>query len=328
MARERTSARFPEVETGTGHYESFYLKACHPSEPLGLWVRYTVHKRPGREPSGSLWCTLFAEEGPKAVKQTFARAGVPGGAYVGVGDSLFTADSVTGRAEGEGASASWDLTFEGSAEPFRHLPREWMYRASLPRTKLLSPHPDARFSGTAQIDGRGVELDGWRGMVGHNWGAQHAERWIWMHGAGFAGHENAWFDAALGRIKVGPLTTPWIANAVLSLDGERHRLGGPARIRTTEVREAPERCEFVLTGRDITVQGTAGARREQFVGWVYADPDGSEHHVVNCSISDMDLSVSRPGSGPLSLALRGGAAYELGMREHDHGMTIQPYGDG
>ena len=42
-----------------GHYESFYLKACHPAEPLGVWIRYTVHKRPGEPPNGSLWFTLF-----------------------------------------------------------------------------------------------------------------------------------------------------------------------------------------------------------------------------------------------------------------------------
>ena len=42
-----TEARFPAVPVEAGHYESFYLKACHPAEPLGVWIRYTVHKRPG-----------------------------------------------------------------------------------------------------------------------------------------------------------------------------------------------------------------------------------------------------------------------------------------
>lgn len=328
MTGERTSARFPNVEAKAGHYESFYLKACHPTEPIGLWIRYTVHKRPGAAPTGSLWFTLFATDGPQAVKQTFANVGTPEGGYIAMGEAAFTPTVAQGAAEGEGRRASWDLAVAGTEAPFRHLPAGWMYRAPLPRTKLLSPHPDVRFSGRAEIDGRSVDLGGWRGMVGHNWGAQHAERWIWMHGAGFAENADAWFDAALGRIKLGSRTTPWIANGVLSLDGERHRLGGPRRVRSTEVGESPERCDFVLTGEGITVQGTAGAGRERFVGWVYADPDGSEHHAVNCSIADMELAVSRPGRPPLTLAVRGGAAYELGMREHDHGMTIQPFPDG
>jgi hypothetical protein len=38
--------------------------------------------------------------------------------------------------------------------------------------------------------------------------------------------------------------------------------------------------------------------------------------------------VRRPGRDPLELACAGGAAYELGMRERDHGVPLQPYPDG
>ena len=70
------------------------------------------------------------------------------------------------------------------------------------------------------------------------------------------------------------------------------------------------------------------APRERFVGWIYADPDGSEHNTVNCSIASMELEIERDGSGPLRLRTDHGAAYELGMREKDHGMEIQPFPDG
>ena len=178
------------------------------------------------------------------------------------------------------------------------------------------------------MDGRDIDVDGWRGMAGHNWGAQHAERWIWLHGAGFEGRADAWIDVALGRIEIGPWTTPWVANGVLSLDGARHRLGGLGATRRTEVSERPDGATFTLPGRDITVQGQVGADRKDFVGWVYADPDGSEHNTVNCSIANLVLTVSRPAEPPLTLQLASGAVYELGMREKDHGMAIQPFPDG
>jgi len=54
-----TRARFPDVQPSAGFYESYYLRAAHPAEPLGVWIRYTVHKRPGAQPDGSLWFTLF-----------------------------------------------------------------------------------------------------------------------------------------------------------------------------------------------------------------------------------------------------------------------------
>ena len=101
-----------------------------------------------------------------------------------------------------------------------------MYGARLPRTKLLSPLPAASFDGLLTVDGRELPVEGWRGMIGHNWGSEHAERWIWLHGIT---EDGDWLDAAVGRVKLGPLTTPWIANGVLSLAGERHRLGGPGR---------------------------------------------------------------------------------------------------
>ncbi len=322
----RSVARFPELPLAAGHYESFYLKATHPIDPVSVWIRYTVHKRPGAAPRGSLWFTLFdsREDGPWATKATTDDVGVDPGEYIHVGRARFAPSSVIGSA----GEASWDLSFDSPEPPFRHLPRDFMYRAPLPRTKLLSPYPDARFSGRVQAGGHTVELDGWRGMVGHNWGAQHAERWIWLQGAGFDGHDDAWIDAALGRIAIGPWTTPWVANGVLSLDGVRHRLGGLAATRRTEVSERPDGATFTLPGSEITVQGQVGADRKDFVGWIYADPDGSEHNAVNCSVANLVLTVSRPALPPLTLQLASGAVYELGMRETDHGMAIQPFPDG
>jgi hypothetical protein len=327
MAELRTHARFPEVAEARGHYESFYLRAFDPASPRGVWIRYTVHKRPGSRPKGSLWFTFFdgGSDGPVAAKVTLEDAGAGPDHYIHVGPSRFEPARAAGSANGY----EWDLRFDSPEDTFAHLPSDWMYRAPIPRTKLLTPYPGARFDGWVAVGEQRIEVSGWPGMVGHNWGAEHAERWIWMHGGGFAGHEGrAWLDGALGRIKLGPVTTPWIANATLSLDGERHRLGGPQRARSTEVRESPTRCEFTLPGSDLTVRGSVGADRKDFVGWVYADPDGGEHNTVNCSIAHMTLTVERDGQPPLELQTNHGAAYELGMREKDHGMPIQPFPDG
>jgi hypothetical protein len=80
---------------------------------------------------------------------------------------------------------------------------------------------------------------------------------------------------------------------------------------------------------------------KDFVGWVYADPQPppdakqrrrrgrcSLHNTVNCSIADLELTVEREGEQARGFSLAGGAAYELGMRETDHGIPIQPYPDG
>jgi hypothetical protein len=315
------SARFAELPDKAGHYESFYLKLCHPSEPLGAWIRYTVHKRPGAPATGSLWFTLFEPEGPRAAEMKVAVPRSQGDDWISMGEARLGAGEAAGSIAGE---VEWELRFEGGEEPLFHLPRAWLYSARLPRTKLLSPLPAARFDGRLSVDGRERPVEGWRGMVGHNWGAQHAERWIWLHGIT---EDGDWLDAALGRVRIGPLTTPWIAGGVLSLAGERHRLGGPGR--RPEVDESPDSCAFQLSGKGLRVRGSVSAPRERFVGWLYADPDGGQHNTVNCSIADMRLVVERTGDGRRwELTVPGGATYELGMRERDHGIAVQPYPDG
>jgi hypothetical protein len=313
-----------------GHYESFYIKACHPHEPVGIWIRHTVHKHSNQDPQGSVWFTLFDGDaaGPVASKVTVPHPQVDDDAYIVIGDTRFEDGRAIGSARTEQLDASWELDFNAEGDALFHLPKDWMYSGPIPKTKLLSPYPDARFSGQVKVGERELELRDWRGMVGHNWGAQHAERWIWMHGADFEGAPDVWFDGALGRIKLGPVTTPWIGNGTIHIDGERHRLGGPGAARKTKVNENPTRCDFQLPGSEITLSGRVEAEKKNFVGWVYSDPNGHDHNTVNCSIADMTLTVSRNGHADRELRVRGGAAYELGMRETDHGIPLQPFPDG
>jgi hypothetical protein len=44
---DAAAARFPEVGNRAGFYESFYLRACDPAARRGVWIRHTVHKKPG-----------------------------------------------------------------------------------------------------------------------------------------------------------------------------------------------------------------------------------------------------------------------------------------
>jgi hypothetical protein len=329
----RTEARFQGVARKAGHYESFYIKACRPGGGQGLWIRHTVHKRPDAEPNASLWLTLFdAEaEGPRAAKLTVpaTELSVPPGGYIRIADATLVPGRATGALSVEGLDASWDLSFTEGGEPLRHLPYEFLYGAPLPRTKVLSPHPGARFSGTLTLAGEEIALDAWPGMIGHNWGTEHAERWIWIHGAAFDGTEGeGFFDIAAGRIKVGPMTTPWVANGALELDGRRYRLGGLDRIRSTEIGERPTSCDFSLSGKGVKLRGEVRGEAKDTVAWVYADPDGGEHNTLNCSIADLELWMERDGGEPERLEVTGAAAYEIGMRETDHGIPLQPYSDG
>jgi hypothetical protein len=321
---------FSTAPRKAGMYESFYLRAVAPGEPVGVWLRYTVHKRPGRAPRGSLWCTVFdAERGrPYMHKLTSDALSVPAGEWIAIGDAKLG----PGQAEGACGEARWSLRFECSEPELRHLPAQWMYRAGLPRTKLTSPAPDARFHGTLELQGRQMlKLDGWRGMVGHNWGAEHAERWIWLHGVGFAQEVDAWVDVALGRILIAGRLTPWVANGALSLGGERYRIGGLGR-RGLRVQESADRCELRLPGaHGLAIDARVRVPSDSAAGWRYSDPVAiGEHEVANCSVAELELELKLPDErGARTLTTAHGGVYELGMRPGEpHGVPIAPFADG
>lgn len=325
-------ARFPGVAAKAGHYESFYVKACQPGGGRGIWIRHTVHKHPGAEPNASIWFVLFDREadGPRATKVTVPAADLsaPAGSWIRVDGAEIGPGRASGAVDTDAVKASWELTFAGDAEPCKYLPSDRLYETRLPKTKFVAPFPNARFDGRLEVDGEKIDIGGWPGMIGHNWGSEHAERWVWLEGTGFADSPDTYFDAGAARIKLGPWTTPWVPSGMLMLDGEAHRLGGFGQIRGATIDASPGECSFVLPGKDIVVRGRVSAPKKDFVGWVYADPAGPEHNTINCSVSDLELTVERPAMPALQLSLPAGAAYEFGMRETDHGIPIQPYPDG
>jgi hypothetical protein len=329
-----TQAIFPSAPVRSGMYESFYLRAVSPEEPVSVWIRHTVHKAPGGRRQGSVWCTVFdaARGRPFMHKLTSPGLAVPDGGWIAVGGAGAGGEGATigaGRAEGRCGRARWSLRFCSQEQELRHLPAGWLYRAPVPRTKSTSPLPAAEFDGVLELEGRGtIELRSWPGMVGHNWGSEHAERWIWIHGIGFEDAREAWLDVAVGRVRIGGRLTPWLANGALSIGGRRHRLGG-LFARRPDVRESAGGCLLRLGGTGgVDLEARVTVPPDAAAAWRYSDPAGGDHDVVNCSVSALELTAKLPGAGaPLTIRTSHGAAYELGMLEHDHGVPIAPFAD-
>jgi hypothetical protein len=233
------------------------------------------------------------------------------GAWIRLGDSVFGVGHVAGSAGG----ARWSLRFSDGEPTLRHLPERWMYTGRLPRTKLVSVTPSTVFDGSLSLEGEEVSVEAWPGMVGHNWGEEHAARWIWLHGVGFEGAgPDTWLDLAIARVRIGPVTTPWVANGALSIGGRRTRLGGLRR--TVSVTETDTGCDVrVPSGEGGTVTLSASAPAEAFVPWEYAGPRGADRRVVHCSVADLAVRVERPEEETVELSAPGRAAYEFGREE-------------
>ncbi len=310
-----------------GRYESWFLSArdAEPGRPpRALWIRHTTHRAAAAtEGSAALWCTVFdpAAGAPAAVKQSLPR--LPEGAA--------SARGFRGEARARGRMAEWDLTLAGGGAPLRHLRPAALYRLPIPKTKLEAPVPDGIASGQLVLDGALVDVVGWRATVGHNWGAEHAERWVWLHAAGFADEPEAWLELTLARVRVGGVLSPWIANGALSLGGRRFRLGGLGRMIGVRVVAQPGRLDATVPGERVTIRVAARAQLDQLAGFKYAgvgsDPLRGEREVLHAGLAEVHLGIRRRGRSSAELATAAGGAFELGNRHPTHAISLQPYPD-
>lgn len=318
--------QYADVPLDRGHYESVYFVATHPSEPRALWIRTTVRKRPGTEAVGALWATWFSEDGVRAAKLDALPVSHTADG-ISVGPASNAPEGSTGEITGDRLGVAWDLSFTPIAggEGLEHLHPAFLYSAAIPRTKPTSPAPNVSIAGALRIDGEPIDLTGWTGMLGHNWGSQHAARWIWLRACGLGSDGEGWLDAVLARIRVGPVLTPWTAFGGLQLDGVRHALGGLLR-RDTAVGLDFDGATITLGGPGISVVTQVSVPLASTVGWKYADPNGHGHEVVNCSVAQMTLTVRRGSQSAVLEPTRRGVL-EVGGDERAFDVPLQPYED-
>ena len=316
--------RFPDVATERPHYESVYCTLVHPREPEALWIRTTVQKRPGQAPTGALWVTWFSPNGIRATKLSDLPVSA-GGLGLGCGSASQGPAGTRGSVESEQLCAQWDLAFAPRSPGLEHLRSALLYRAPLPRTKATSPVPELDVEGKLILDGAPVDLTGWTGMLGHNWGTEHAARWMWLRASGFGDDGTGWLDAVLGRVRVGPVLAPWTSFGALELDDNRHLLGGLLS-RGTSVDVSGHGATITLTGSGISVRVRADVSPATTVGWEYSDPAGHRHEVVNSSVADISLDVGRGRSRAAFHPARRGVL-EIGGDRRAVDVPLQPFPD-
>jgi hypothetical protein len=221
----------------------------------------------------------------------------------------------------DGQSARWDLAITGDQAPLRPLRPAALYRAPLPRTKLEAVVPDGTVTGTLEIGGREVAVDGWRGTAGHNWGSEHADSWVWLHAADFDAAPEAWLELVLARIRVGPARSPWTAMGALGLGGDRIVLGGLGRRPLVDAR--PVRLTASIGGPRVRLLLSVTADDSGPVAVTYADPRGGTRTVRHAALASVTLSLRRRGHPELTLSSRRGA-YEYGTAQPVPGTEPQP----
>ena len=299
-----------------GHYESWFQRANHPSRPLAFWIRYTIFSPRGRpaDALGELWAIAFDGERQRvvAVKEehpiarcSFSKDGLD----ARIADARLDQGSLEGRAKKGEHAIAWTLRYSSRERPLLLLP-ERLYGGPLPRAKALVGSPLARFDGTLAVDGETVEVDGWVGSQNHNWGSQHTDRYAWGQVAGFDDAPEAFLEVTTARVKVGPVSMPWMTPMVLRLDDEEIALNALGRAVRARAHYAPFEWRFESAAPGVRVTGTMSAPSSSFVALPYLDPPGGIKTCLNTKIARCELRVQR-GDTVRTLSTVSRAAFEI-----------------
>ncbi|MBW2458758.1 MAG: hypothetical protein JRI68_29940 [Deltaproteobacteria bacterium] len=324
MDKDWNAVRF---EPGArGHVESYFFKLNDPEGRRALWLKATILARlDGSEPVAEAWAIAF-ERGQDAVgaKQVVPYREASFSAErldVSVGEATYREGRVEGavRSGGHDIEYALDFTTDGAAlVPFPH-PK--MYSGPLPSTKLVSPHPDSRYRGHYTVDGTKVEVDGWKGMQGHNWGKRHAELYGWAHCNQWEGEPDLLLEGVTARIKLGPVLAPPLTVVCLWHRGVRYEFNSPLQLLRARGEISPRRWSFRAASALAQVQGELEAATDELAGLYYENPDGSMTHCLNSKIARGRIRLEVKGRPPLDATTQS-AALEIGTKDTTHGVRM------
>jgi hypothetical protein len=326
MTRTPESDNLARWDGRPGRYEVYYLKLNHGESGRAFWFRYTLlaPSDPARPALAELWAIAFDPDRPErhlALKRSFPA----GDAAIGrspfrlaFGPAVLTHGEATGElSDPAGSRLRWDLRIDPEAETLRHFPHDLMYRLAVPKTKVLAPHPDARFHGTVEWDGESFACRGEPGQQAHLWGTRYAERWVWGHGNRFADRPDLLFEFLTARIRVGPVPVPELSLFFLRRHGRLHRLDALWRAPLQHARADLPAFRFAAAGDGLRLRGTARAPLHDFVAVEYTDPDGSKRWCHNTKIADLDLEIEPRGERPERVRCPRAFALEFVQRDRD-----------
>lgn len=326
--RDRWNACRFRRGSADGHYESFYLRANHPDEPLGFWVRYTIFSPKGRpdDAIGELWAVWFDGRTDRvvAVKEEHPIANCEfDGTKLGarIARARLEDGRLTGRAERNGHHIEWDLTFGDAQPPLLMFP-EAMYGKSFPKAKSVVPGPNAIFEGTLTVDGERHELRGWRGSQNHNWGSKHTDAYTFGQVAGFENAPESFLECATAQVKIGPVWTPRMTLIVLRHAGQEYRLN---TIRQAlRARGEVEYFDWTLSSKtpEIEVSTRFHAPAAHFVGLTYYNPPGGTKTCLNSKIAEVEVTLRRPGAETITLQSGPRGLFEILTDDTRHGVPV------
>jgi hypothetical protein len=284
--------------------ESWFLRAVDPNSPRAFWLKATTLRDDQGQNHAEAWCSIFDHDqtfGAKAtIPQNQARFdGQP--LQIELASSSFVLDpdqgTLQGSIEDDRGALAWDLRMQRHpwlGHPLCLLPSRKLIDAPLPKNKLLTPMPALRFDGEITFNQNKLEVDGWWGSQGHNWGASHAREYAWGQCLFLdaTGEPFCYAEGASGRIVVAGQTSPVLSMLTVRYQGREYRFD-----RLVDLWNQSPSIDFPQWS--LRMQGAAGeavilmdADPQRMVCLGYYNPDGSLAYCLNSKTAAVTLRVN------------------------------------
>ena len=280
-----------------GHYESFFQRANHPSEPKAFWIRYTIFS-PDKHPEkaiAELWAIYFDGINHKHIKvkkEVFFEKCIFENKrfFVKIDTASLESGKLSGSINSENNSIEWNLNYSGSSAPLFPL-SENLYEGNFPKAKLLVGLPFASYSGNVLVNGENIIIENWIGSQNHNWGSKHTDHYAWGQVAGFDNAPESFFEIATARIKFGPVWTPFMTLMTLRHNGHEFRLNTIAQSLKAKGRFDYFNWKFYSKNSEVEIEGTIFADKNDFVELKYYNPPGGIKNCLNTKIASAKIKI-------------------------------------
>lgn len=284
-----------------GWYEVYYLKFNDPKSNSAYWLRYTMTSPLSSAPYCELWGIFFDVKDPRnnfAVKERFTIEKLTWEKErfeVGIAGAKLGMNTARGAIndKARGLALSWDLEFDSPAPTFHHFPYSRMYGPGFPKTKVLSPHMDARFSGTVTANGRQIKMQEAPGQQTHIWGTKHALRWAWGHCNSFEEKGAVW-EGLDTQIKLGPIESPHLKLFYLRTGGREYFFNSVRLLFTNKSEWGLGQWNFEAKNNEVRVVGEISCRPQEMVCVTYTDPDGENLWCNNSKVASIGIEIFGP----------------------------------
>lgn len=296
----RMNLAYPQWDGRRGWYEVYFVIVTDPVQRVALWLRWLLMAPHARDvvPTVSLWAMGNVRAAERFAYKDMHWSGAQVSAAVWQSLVLpITAQTAYARIGGGALIA--DLRWEPTAAPMALYPHPWMYTGGFPKSKSTSPVTRATATGTVQWQGHTVALTDATVSVGHFWGAQMAECWVWAQAPSVtwadADSVGDPFEAFTARIALGPGRSPLLTLAALGGAGPRWTQPiGWVRQQSCWTGT----CWQVTARRGAAVLDyTCTADPATIIGVTYVAPDGSRRYCYHSDAAQI-VGTVRHGRGP------------------------------